>query len=174
MESFIRDARKALSVLDELQQKDSYDTEENVQKFTVTVHGMKSSLHNIGESSLSESAEILEKAGRERKIDLITALTPGFMNAMQILLERIEPKQAEDDDHMNDDAETLLDIFTSIREFCVEYNRKDALDLLASVKHCTKKTRDVLNNIKELIIHSDFEEAQTAAELFLSELPLSA
>ncbi|MCL2084756.1 MAG: response regulator, partial [Oscillospiraceae bacterium] len=91
--SFIRDANKAMAVLEELRQKAGFESEEALRAFTITVHGIKSALANIGESALSETAVTLEAAGREQNTEVIMALTPGFIQDLRVLIEKIKPKQ---------------------------------------------------------------------------------
>jgi HPt (histidine-containing phosphotransfer) domain-containing protein len=44
------------------------------------------------------------------------------------------------------------------------------LDLLAGIKGCSKETRAVLDSIKEQVLHSDFDEAGSAAAAYMDEL----
>ena len=167
LESFIRDGRKALAVLEELDRLDDYGADGNIRKFTITVHGMKSSLLNIGETSLSEFVAKLESAGREQRIDYIKSSAPEFSEGLRMLLERIGPKQEEYDE--NEDVEALRATLLDLQQLCADYNRKGALELISGVKRCTKETREILDSINENIVHSDFEEAEAAAAAYLSK-----
>jgi len=168
LESFIRDSRKALVVLDEIQHNNEYYKEESIQKFTITVHGMKSSLINIGEPSLSEHALQLERAGREKNISYIIRSTPEFSKKIRELLERIEPEPVKNDE--TDDIEALRETLKTVKELCAEYNRKGALDIISSVRHCTGETKKILNSINDYIGHSDFEEAEATATAYMARL----
>ena len=166
--SFIRDCRKALAVLDEIHKNNEYGNEKSLQNFTITVHGMKSSLFNIGEPKLSEFAKSLELAGRDRNIGYITKSAPEFSEEIRVLLERIEPKQIEND--KSEDVETLFNTLLVIKNLCAEYNRKGALDMISGIKSCTGETKRVLESINDYIGHSDFEEAEAAAVAYMSRL----
>jgi len=172
LESFIRDGYKAAAVLDELCLYEEYDTPENLQRFTITVHGMKSSLLSIGETSLSESAKKLELAGREQDIVYIRSYASKFLGDLRVLLERIKPIKDEDDE--DEDIDVLCDTLLSLQELCAEYNRKGALELLSGVKHCTKETRSFLDSINDHIMQSAYKEAETAAAAYISKLQMSA
>jgi len=172
LESFVRDGRKALIVLDDLCQNDEFDLEENIQRFTVTVHGMKSSLLYIGESVLSETAKRLEAAGRDSDIDYITTHAPGFIEKLHALLDRIDPGQKEGNE--TGDIDGLHDTLRRLQNLCADYNRKGALELISAVKQCTKETRLVLDSINAYVVHSDFEEAETAVAEYISLLNISA
>ena len=164
-ESFIRDARKAVAALENAAVGD----EEGLRVFTLAVHGIKGALTNIGEPGLSRLAAKLEKAGRENDTAQITALTSVFLSGLRALLEKIEPKQTEDS--TDKDPEYLRDRLLSVRDLCAEYNRKGALDVLEEIKHCSKKTRAVLDEIMSLVLQSEFAEAGIAAEAYAGGLP---
>ena len=168
LESFLRDGRKALEIFDEIHGNNEYNNEESLQKYTIAVHGMKSSLINIGELSLSEHARQLELAGREKNILYIVKSAPEFSEKIRELLERIEPKQMEDDD--TEDVEALQNTLSTIQELCAEYNRKATLDLISDVKHCTRETKRILKSINSYVGHSDFEEAEAIAAAYMSRL----
>jgi PAS domain S-box-containing protein len=168
-ESFIRDALKTVTMLEELSQKPSQlESEENLRRFTISVHGIKSSLENIGESKLAESARRLEQASRDRNTGLIATSTPSFLNELRILLEKIKPKSEED--CADEDIGSLQSKLQAIRDICDDYDRKGALSLLAGIKNCSKKTRAALDRIKEHILHSDFDEAKSMAAAYAVEL----
>jgi len=169
MESFVRDVLKVITMLEKLERKaDWHEHEEDLQMFTIMVHGIKSSLRNIGKTELSELAYKLEIAGRERNIDAVNASAPGFLNQLRELLEKITPTAEEAGE--DKDIEELCGKLRAIQEKCADYNRKGALDLLADIKNCSKETRAVLNNIKELVLHSGFDEAVNAADAYAAEL----
>ncbi|MCL2102073.1 MAG: response regulator, partial [Fibromonadales bacterium] len=158
LESFIRDANKTVAVLEEVLQK-NIESEE-LRKFTISVHGIKSSLGNIGEAKLSEAAYKLEQAGKEQNIDLITASVPKFLEELRALLKKLESKQ--ETNCADEDIESLRKKLLIVQEMCEDYNRKGALDILEEIKkNCSKEMRAILNNITELVLHSEFEKAQS-------------
>jgi len=171
LESFVRDARKAVVLLEELHQKSDYENEENMRLYTICVHGMKSSLGAINDSRLSEAAHKLEQAGRDRDIGFIKEATPGFLNDLRMLLKKSEPKQAVNG--KDDDIEGLLKKLLVIKDICSEYNRKGALDNIAEISICSERTRAVLNNVKECVLHSDFDEAENLVTDYINELTSS-
>ncbi|MCL2636897.1 MAG: ATP-binding protein [Oscillospiraceae bacterium] len=163
IESFIRDARKAVAVLDGL------DFDKDLQKFIITVHGIKSSSGIVGEAQLSERAKKLEHAGREKNMDFVTAEAPGFLSELRALLDRLE-KENKNDCAGGEDAKDLPEKLAEINEMCADYNRKGALDALAGITKYSKKTKEILDKIKEFVMHSEFEEAEAEAEAYANEL----
>jgi len=160
IDSFIRDTRKTVSVLKELLEKPGLDSDD-IRKFTITVHGVKSSLGNIGQPVLSEAAYVLEQAGRDEDTGLIVAESPGFLSDLIALLEKIESER--EDEAEGDDPEDLQDKLLLIKKMCGDYNRKGALEVISGIKNCSAETRKVLESVKEHVLHSDFEEAESEA-----------
>jgi len=185
LESFLRDARKAITWLDELSAGQSLQNgsdasspldlanEDALQKFTIIVHGMKSSLWNIGESLLAEYALKMEKFGRDKNVESVKASTPDFINKLRVLLEKLEKKREENNKKhtiQEVDSEDLQNKLTVVQNMCAGYNRKGALDALSEIKHCSKETKAVLDIITGFILHSEFEEAQNAATAYIDTL----
>ncbi|MCL2810216.1 MAG: Hpt domain-containing protein, partial [Treponema sp.] len=169
LESFIRDARKTIVWIEE--KHSNLASEEVLRMFTVIVHGIKSSLSNIGETVLAELAYKLEKSGREQDIGQIKASLPGFLNDLRALLEKLEAKNNKYD--TAEDNEDLCQKLMEIQERAADYDRKGALDMITEIKHCSKETKAVLDNIMERVLHSEFEEAENAAAAHMVALTLA-
>jgi hypothetical protein len=97
MQSFIRDAGKTMTVLQDLfADNDNNPPSEfnynNLQKFTVVVHGIKSTLWIIKETVLSDFALKLEQAGRDHDLEFIKTNTPIFMQELQGFINKIKGK----------------------------------------------------------------------------------
>jgi len=168
LNSLISDVRKAVPLLEGLFQKtDWVKNEEDVRKFTITVHGLKSSLVNIKEYELSEKAFKLETAGRKQDTGFISSSAPVFLNELRDLLKKLEPEKNESGD--GEDAESLRKKLLAIEEMCDAYNRKGALDIIASIK-CPNEIKGALGSIHEHVLHSEFDKAKGAATALLDNL----
>ncbi|MCL2176280.1 MAG: hypothetical protein FWB73_09585, partial [Treponema sp.] len=176
IDSFLRDAQKAVDILDAQFLNNSFDDpktkEDTLKNFTIIVHGIKSSLWNIGEKSLAESALKLEKCGREKNIDTIKETAPAFLSELRSLLEKLTAKQEESAGagNANEDTADLINKFKKIEEIAADYNRKGALDIISEITECSKETKQVLDNLIEYITHSEFEKAQNAAAEYVNIL----
>jgi len=170
LESFVRDAQKAVTLLDELFIESIYKTEEGLRKYITCVHGMRSSLAAINEMDLSELAQKLEHAGRDNNISLITQVTSGFIKDLRLLLEKFGSHDVSNTEENPSSADTgdLLEKLQIIAERAADYNRKGTLDIIATIGKCSKETRAVLETIKEHIIHSEFEEAGKKAAALIA------
>ena len=179
MESFIRDAYKALALLEGLvyqadaAQKNGFENEDTLKKFITTVHGIKSSLSNIGEKELSKAAYMLEMGGREENIELLKELTPEFLDKLRQLSDQLESKREAAADRAyadDDDIDDLRSRMAAIRELCADYDRKGALDSINEIRSCSRETRVVLDRITEHMIRSEFEEAEAEANEYAEML----
>jgi len=159
--SFIRDAHKGVETLENLL-KVGIEEEERLRQFTITVHGMKSALRNIGEENLSDLAYVLEKAGREGDTELIQDHIRAFLKELGKLLERLEADIPKADSTV--DINEIIEKLDAIKAMCADYNRKGALDILAEIKYNSEETKAFLETICDHLMHSDFEEAENTAE----------
>ena len=179
VESFLRDAHKTITLLEglvspaEATQRSGFENKDTLKKFITTVHGIKSSLANIGEKELSRAAYKLEMEGREENIELLNEITPEFLNNLCQLTEKLELKQEESAAqtiYTDNDIKNLQDRMAAIIELCADYDRKGALDSINEIQNCTKETRTVLEKITEHVIHSEFEKAEAEAKAYTEVL----
>jgi CheY-like chemotaxis protein/HPt (histidine-containing phosphotransfer) domain-containing protein len=91
--AFLRDAGKALAVLEKAYDTEEMDGGKSADTYALNAHSMKSALANIGEAELSAFAARLEEAGRQRDIAVIAAQTPDFVNALRAVMQKITPKE---------------------------------------------------------------------------------
>jgi len=91
---FLLDAENTFSVFDELKPKlqgvNPNLNDEEIELYKITVHGMKSALTNINENKLSEDALKLEQAGEKRDFHVIINETPMFVDALQLLVNKLK------------------------------------------------------------------------------------
>jgi len=175
LESFIRDARKTVAELEELYAHEGnfesmIKNDDYLHKYITTIHGMKSSLWNIGENVLSGLASKLELYGRERNFDNLKTFTPEFLKELRLLLNNIEvnkKNRINDSLISNEDTAELHVKLQEIQKMCADYNRKDALEIISGIKTCTKETRVVLDKLNELVLHSEFEAAEGVIEAYI-------
>jgi signal transduction histidine kinase/DNA-binding response OmpR family regulator len=170
-EIFARDAEKAASVL-EAAHKNKFLGDGDVQMFIINIHAMKSALANIGEPGLSASAQKLEQAGRDRKIKEMILETPVFLNSLRAVIEKIKPKddESETDYDLSEDEKIILhEKLLIIQKACIDYDKKTAKNTLNELKEkaLPRETKDLLNEIAERILHSEFDEAASLADEYL-------
>ncbi|MCL2243220.1 MAG: ATP-binding protein [Treponema sp.] len=172
-EIFVRDAEKALALIDSIYQNKCRRTDD-FSMLVINVHAMKSALANIGEQQLSDEALKLEMAGREKNIDLILAEIPVFLNSLQNVINKNKKKsESEDIESVDENSKEYKNLLREkliiIQAACARYDKKLAKETLAELKQVSwsPAIKERLNIIAEHLLHSDFEEASiTAQDLF--------
>jgi signal transduction histidine kinase/DNA-binding response OmpR family regulator len=162
---FVRDAQKAVKALEAVYEKHEKFENDDFQLYIVNTHAIKGALGNIGETELFEFAQKLETAGREKDLSMISTETPIFLKSLQAVIEKNTPKDEDDTKVVEEDTSFLQDKLVIFRAACVMYDKKSAKEVIAELreKDWTRQTRELLNNLSELLLHSDFEEAANMA-----------
>jgi CheY-like chemotaxis protein len=164
--TFIRDAEKAMKVLEAIHGKGGTLEDEDIQLYVINVHAMKSALANIGEIDLSKFARKLEAAGKERDIAVISTETPDFLNGLQTIIKKITPQEEDDNGKViEEDRDFLQEKLIIFRAACTVYDKKAAKEVLVELKkkNWLRPTKEMLNTLAEHLLHSDFEEAANIA-----------
>ena len=168
--SFIRDASKAIDVLDDLIKSNGLYENEGINKFTTIVHGMKSALANVKEPELSKFARELEADGRYHNIDQIKVKVPIFIEELQRLHNKLQPDSQEAAN--DEDIVYIREKLHEFQEMCSVYDREKATQILLEMKQRknSNKTLKVLEHIIKQILHGEFEEARSAAGEYAAKL----
>jgi signal transduction histidine kinase/DNA-binding response OmpR family regulator len=164
--TFIRDAEKAIKVLEMVYAKRDALEDDDIQLYVINVHAMKSALANIGETEVSGFARILEMAGKEQDLAIISTETPDFMNKLQAIIKKITPQEEDDNGKISqEDQDFLQEQLLLFRAACTIYDKKSAKEVLVELKkkNWPKATKEMLNTLAEHLLHSDFEEATNIA-----------
>jgi len=158
-EIILRDISKALVILEDISLRNDYENDDDLQAYTINVHGMKSALANYGETGLSAAAAELEKAAREKDFGVIASGTPAFLSSLRAMKEKLTPKESSVD-CADEDTSLLDDKLNAIIAACKEYDESAADEVLAELKKnlWSQKTKTLLDSISENLLHSDFDE----------------
>ena len=172
LEFFAQDAERAIAALEAICLNE-YRRTDDMQMYTITVHGMKSALANIGQTELSAFALKLEEAGREKNIELMFNETPVFLEALRALVEQVKPKDDEggeaEDEEADDVRAYLREKMLAIEAACAVYDKKTAKDAVNELKQkkWSRPTKELLNTITEHLLHSEFDEASTVVKNYI-------
>ena len=168
MEAFVRDAVKTVEALETIYEKRGAFGDEDIQLFTINVHGAKSALANVGESSLSVLAGKLEQAGRENDTALITAETPAFLDELRAVIVKLAPqKQEEEKRELTDgDYAYLREKLHVIKEVCEVYDKITAKETITGLrqKPWPPAVRELLDIMAGQLLSGDFEEVSQTAD----------
>jgi signal transduction histidine kinase/DNA-binding response OmpR family regulator len=136
---------------------------EDIKKFTIEVHGLKSVLKNIGAISLGIQASELEFAALDNQTNYCETHYPTFregLSALQISLNAVfsNLKQAEGE---NVDPAALGLLLTQVKTAAENYDRDTALELLTPTANVNYGTEtDTL--IQAIITALDSFDCETA------------
>ncbi|MCL1989087.1 MAG: ATP-binding protein [Firmicutes bacterium] len=161
--AFISDVSKTIQVLqDVLSEK---WTESALQNFVIAVHGIKSSLANIGEKELAHTAQVLEDAGNKGNTSIIQDYVDNFIENLQehlktLTAEQEESKQqnAKSDDDC--DWEFLLEQLNVLKNEAASYNKKSSKATLDAIKQHSWPTevQEAIETLSSMLLHSEFDE----------------
>jgi HPt (histidine-containing phosphotransfer) domain-containing protein len=167
---FVRETTKTIAALEGIY---SAPSDNDLQTYTISVHGLKSALANIGESDLSAVAAKLEQAGRDKNIGKIAAETPAFLDNLRALVTKLTPpKKDRADENVDEDLPYLRDKLLVIQTACTQYDIKTADETITELrqKQWSSHTEEALIKISEYLLHSDFDETVDLTEDILKTL----
>jgi CheY-like chemotaxis protein len=170
---FARDAKKSLPIIDATAQNIETASADDIRMYVVNVHAMKSALANIGEQEASKAADILEQAGKNQDKTTIKSKTEAFIEVLRSIVEKIEMSSPKDEnENIDADMDFLREQLKLIKTACKDYDDLSVESTLADLRKMSwsKKTNDLLDNISEFILHSEFEKIIFEADGFLEDV----
>jgi HPt (histidine-containing phosphotransfer) domain-containing protein len=152
----VQDIKNALTVLE----NEPADNPDNLLLYTTTVHGLKSSLANMGETELSSVAFGLEKAGDNRQTERIAKETPALINDLKALIKKLTPEDTEPQTVSSGDEELLKQKLPEIKQACERYNKRAAKTILNELNQASwpKETAELLERISLRLLHGEFNK----------------
>ena len=131
---------------------------------------MKSALANIGENDLSGHAGTLEQAGRDKNFAVIMSETGPFLDALQLIVDRIDKIEKADDNTADSDPQLLHKQLNQIIEACKENDDMAAQSVLSGLrkKQWSSSTKELLDKVDGHILYSDFNAVVSEVTDFLN------
>ena len=176
--AFISDATKTIKIL-----KDFYNakwTEDAINTFVTAVHGIKSSLANIGEKELSDTAQLLEDAGNKTSVVLIKEYLPNFIDSLDLQLsifnnEQENNRQNNEVTEKDCDWDFLIEQLDILRNEASNYNKKSAKTTLDAIKQHTwpPVAQDGIERLSTMLLHSEFDEIAIFVVKMLNKISLN-
>ncbi|MCL1823382.1 MAG: ATP-binding protein [Oscillospiraceae bacterium] len=165
---FLRDAQKAISILEDIHARmHALIDDDDIESYTVTAHGIKSALANIGEEELSAYALKLERAGTKRDVETMKRETSTFLVELKALAKKYKPEATEINvDVSVQDAEYLRKKLLEIKNACEILDKKAAKEILSDLKakNWPVSVNEALDDIAVHLLHSAFKKAAGVAE----------
>jgi len=164
---FAKDAKRAMPVIEAITHDIETAADDDIRMFVVSVHAMKSALANIGEHGASKLADTLERAGKEQNKTVMQAKAKIFIDMLQSIVSKIDVQSDDSNLSYDSNPEMLHEKLKLIIDACDEYDDQAVEAVLAELKEkqWSRETRELLDKVAELILHSEFE---AAAELVTS------
>jgi len=162
-----RDIKNAITILEDILFKMNALGVVDTELYTVTIHGVKGSLSNIDEVDLISAARKLEKAGINKRINVIMTETPSFIQALKAFIVRTKPAQISDSvDISEDDTVFLMKKMSEFKKACEVFDIRTARSAMADLKRKTWPP-EIKNTIDELFLYltrGDFSKVVSEAE----------
>ena len=178
-ELFIQDAEKAVKILKDLYMKIHEMTSEDLNLFIVTVHGMKSTLANMGEKELSGIAFKMELAGEDHDFNVLSNLTPVFLKSLDAHIAKYKQEEKDDNPRQKQNAgisqsdlNFLREKLEIIKTSCAVFDKIPAKEALQELKQKTwpAEITALLDEISIDILHSAFKKVINQADDFLKSV----
>jgi HPt (histidine-containing phosphotransfer) domain-containing protein len=167
LETFRRDAQAGLPLLE------NAPDDASLRAFTTLVHAMKSALATIGASALSQSAALLEDAGRKGELSAIQARITPFRAGIVALSARIGEVLTKMRSSYEDARNVLgIEILIGLRDALDRKSIDDIDDTLAKLQALPLPggAHEDISYVADLILTADFKKASEAvAELIRQE-----
>ena len=137
---------------------------EDIERYTIEVHALKSLSKQIGATALSEMALELEKAGNEKNIAYINENTEPMLEKYLSYLPVLEPlfKKEEDDTEKQDiDKDTLLSFFEKLRAAAEELDMDSMEETAAEMeKYRYGEKQELFDRLKDAVEGMDTEACE--------------
>jgi signal transduction histidine kinase/CheY-like chemotaxis protein len=156
LEVFIKDVKKAVILLPEQFEKN------DLKNLAITAHGMKSAAANAGEVDVSEIAKSVELAAKENDKETVSKKLPKLIEMLKQILEKADKAEIA----QTNGKEKLSDVkqkewLTNAAQYCGDYDESEAVKIIAKMREfeLADDIYKLLENIEDLLLHAEFEEA---------------
>lgn len=147
--------------------------EENLHKYRIRVHGLKSTSATVGALLLSKLARMLEVATIERNYERIRVLHPILIEEIQKHKQRIEIIINRRETHKKAvDKEQLKGVLNMLKEqlFKEDYDKADILIKELETYEQNVEIRQLMQQLKENILLLETEEAEFTIDKIIDRL----
>jgi CheY-like chemotaxis protein len=134
---------------------------EDLTRYTILVHAMKSACRSIGAAELGSTAEDLEDAGNNRNLKAIADKTSGFLEQLQVTIESISAVLDQYSGERTEGADLSTLKLNTLKEALIAF---DIESVNQFIKDCMNapmnaKTREFLRAIEQYILLFEYEKA---------------
>jgi CheY-like chemotaxis protein len=167
---FVRDAIKAVPVLQAVIDKKGDYSDEDLSVYTNCTHAMKTAMVNIGEVDIAVIAATLEQAGRDKRSDVIFVETPAFLSKLRVVITKMTPPEGDNvnENISAEDSALLHDELHTVVIACDMFDKKTAKDTILALRQRSwpQAVKKSLALMSECLLSGDFDEvARLAREI---------
>ena len=160
---YLNTVRLTIRMLPERISKMDRFISEDIEAFTIEVHGLKNTLKNIGAAALGNDAAALERAAMEDNRSYCSELYPLFRAGLSELADRLGAVFSTKGDDLKKPAHksSLLQAVSDAKTATEDFNRDSALELLTPHMDYTfgQQTDELLNAAVSALETFDCEAA---------------
>ncbi|MCL2226395.1 MAG: ATP-binding protein [Oscillospiraceae bacterium] len=170
VDSFLRDARTSIDIINPLFLRQELD-EKALQSYTIQTHAMKSALFNIGRLALSDTAGVLETAGRGGDMAVIREETPRFLDLLHEVVRDLEKRSIQDSPEEDENPSLLRSQLLDIKKACDDFDIDAADNAFEAIdpKSCSKQTKALLSSIADHLLCGELEDAAALIDQTIAE-----
>ena len=136
----------------------------DIKRYVVEVHAIKSSARIIGANALSELALRLEEAGNNNELELINEETPRLLSIYESYADKQRPKAPKTANALPSlSKDEWKDALTTFREFAESMDYDNSICIVDSLKGYMMEDEDMqaLSHIEALLRRLEWDELKT-------------
>ncbi len=134
----------------------------DIKKFTIDVHGVKSSSASVGAMELSELARQLELAGKEENLEFIDTHIQQFTDSCEKMIKELSVFFKDDNTETEEKELSILDKqwLADISQACEDMDSSKATELLEQLqnKRFSEDESRLVKKIEEYVNQYDYDE----------------
>jgi len=149
---------------------------ENLDLYTIHVHGLKTACANIGAETLSVAAKALENAGTHKDKTYIKSFTPKFLAELELILGKINdtlanPREKAAGKGKKNKKGSLQAKLEKLRTALVDLDAGQVNVLIQELQAITQQSEigPRINNVSDRILGGEYEEAAAIIDELLHE-----
>lgn len=161
----VRDLTRVIDILEPLMAKGDW-TAEDYKAYTISTHGIKSAVLNVGATELSQFAKELEAAGNAKDNLTIQAKTPGFLVELKHFAHSIGGAASAPAEKAKGSGTILRAQCQAIAQAARTYQKKEARDALSVLDKYVwpPDIEETIEQMNDCLPHSHFEKMLTLVE----------
>ena len=140
-----------------------YVKDENIQRYTIEVHALKSASKLIGANEMSEMAAYLEQCGKEKSIYVIKNKTEEFLNMLRkykhIIYPYVKDEEKTESEKEETNEDNIQSILSEVEKAIEDYDIINVDDGIKKLKRykLDEKRSELLRKLDDAVDNVDFE-----------------